>query len=309
MSSPAESPTTAVDRRLLLRGGAVLAGATVLAAAGRTPEASAADGDELLIGRNNTGAATTTLTSTPASDSATLALANDGGPALRLLPTEDDFEDGDLAPGDIVNTDLGPLIGVDYGDGPQVDILATGADLDLLPTPTAIPPVRVLDTRTARGRESIVGGSSANPLNAAGKLRAGQYIDVAIEAANGPFVLSAVFANLTVVSPEGNGFAVVYPATDDPRPAASTINFRTGESLANAAFVGLGIVDTDYAVRIYAAQTTHVLFDLSGAVASGATEGGAAATAKARVSARTKSRRVQRQAKQAARLKDSFRQR
>jgi hypothetical protein len=304
MSSPAES--TPVDRRLLLRGGAVLAGATVIAAAVKTPEASAADGDELVIGEDNVGATSTTLTTTPGGANATLALANEAGPSLRLLPAEDNFEDGDLKPGDIVNTDLGPLIGVDYGDGPVVDILATGADLALLPTPVAIPPERLLDTRTARGRESIVRGSSANPLTAAGKLKAGQWIDLAIDAANGPFVLSAIFGNVTVVSPEGNGFAVVY-LSDTERPAASTVNYRTGQSVANAVFVGLTVFENEYVIRLYTAQTSHLLFDLSGAVASGAGEGGGGATASARKAGGSKDRRTQRQAKQAARIKDSLR--
>lgn len=304
MSSPAES--TSVDRRLLLRGGAVLAGATVLAAAVKTPEASAADGDELVIGKDNVGATSTTLTSTPGGANATLALANEAGPSLRLLPAEDNFEDGDLKPGDIVNTDLGPLIGVDYGDGPVVDILATGADLALLPTPVAIPPERLLDTRTARGRESIVRGSSANPLTTAGKLKAGQWIDLAVDAANGPFVLSAIFGNVTVVSPEGNGFAVVY-LSDTERPAASTINYRAGQSVANAVFVGLTVFENEYVIRLYTAQTTHLLFDLSGAVASGAGEGGGGASASARKAGGSKDRRTQRQAKQAARIKDSLR--
>lgn len=303
MSSPTES--TSVDRRLLLRGGAVLAGATVLAAAGRTPEASAADGDPLLIGRNNVGATSTTLTSTPASADATLALANETGPSLRLLPAEDTFEDGDLKPGDIVNTDLGPVIGVDYGDGPQVDILATGADLDLLPTPVAIPPERLLDTRYASSRGSIV--RQSGPLTSAGKVRGGQWIDVAIEAVDGPFVLSSIFANVTVVGPEGNGYAVVYPS-DIPRPTASTLNFRNGVTVANALFVALAIFEDEYVVRIYTDKTSHLILDLSGAVASGGGGStGGEAVANARKAGGTRSRRVQRQAKQAARIKDTLR--
>ena len=47
-------------------------------------------------------------------------------------------------------------------------------------------------------------------------------------------------------------------------PASSTINFTKGQTIANGAFIAVGLLDTVFAVRIYARATTHVLLDLTG---------------------------------------------
>lgn len=289
-------PEPAVDRRFLLRGGAVLAGAagvTVIGAA-LAPTAQADDGDSVVAGQPNSASSTTSLTIAEGDDAA-LSLVNPNGPALRLESVGAEYV-GDLDLGEIANTDLGPDIGVDYGDGPTTDFLATGNDLDGLPTPIAIDPERLLDTRKASGRERIVRSSSSTAITSEGKLRGGQWIDVAIDTAESDFVLSAVFVNAAVLGPAKNGWLIVYPPSDTA-PNTSTINFRAGVSLANAAFVGVGIYDGDYVVRIWTSQTTHLLFDLSGAVAGAA---GEVAINKAG------SRRAQRQAKQIARIKKNL---
>lgn len=293
-----EQPSTApaLDRRFLLRGGAVLAGAagaTVIGAA-LAPTAQAADGQFAVVGQSNTAESTTSLTIAEGGDAA-LSLVNTDGPALRLASVGEEYL-GDLDVGEIANTDLGPDIGVDYGDGATTDFLATGNDLDGLPTPVAIDPERLLDTRRSSGRDRIVRASSGTAITSEGKLRAGQWIDVAIDTAEGDFALSAVFVNAAVIGPAANGWLIVYPP-NDTRPNTSTINFRAGVSLANAAFVAVGIFEGDYVVRIWTSQTTHLLFDLSGAVAGSANQ---VAVNKAG------SRRAQRQAKQIARIKKTL---
>ncbi len=297
------NPPSAVDRRNLLRGGAMLAGAagaTVIGAAISTSKAQAADADPLLVGRNNEGASSTVLTISPVATAAPLHLVNEAGPALKLLPIGNDFS-GDLQPGDIVSTNSGPLLGVDYGNGPEVDFLATGADLDNVPIPVAIPPQRLLDTRVSSGRTNIVRKSSTSALTTAGKLTAGQWIDVAVDTAEGLFALSAIFANAAVVAPENNGYLTVYPPSSTV-PTTSNINYRTGVSLANAAFVALGVYEGNYVVRIRTSQNTHLLLDLSGAVASAATP----PVTNLAVNSSTVSRRAQRQAKQLARIQSSL---
>jgi len=287
----------AVDRRFLLRGGAVLAGAagvTVIGAA-LAPTAQAADGQFAVVGQANTADSTTSLTIADGG-AAALSLVNTNGPSLQLNSVGQEYL-GDLDVGEIVNTDIGPDIGVDYGQGAETDFLATGNDLDGLPTPIAIDPERLLDTRRASGRERIVQASSSTAITSEGKLRAGQWIDVAIDTAESDFALSAVFVNAAVIGPAKNGWLIVYPPSDTP-PSTSTINFRAGVSLANAAFVAVGIHEGDYVVRIWTSQTTHLLFDLSGAVVG--------APNQVAVNKAGGSRRAQRQAKQIARIKKSL---
>ena len=126
-----------VNRRHLLRGGAVLAGAagaTVIGAALVPTAANAAYGANLVIGsETDAGETATGLTISPG-EAPALILTNTDGPSLRLTPVGDAF-DGGVEVGDIVNTDFGPLIGVDYGDDTDLDILATGLDLDGLRAP------------------------------------------------------------------------------------------------------------------------------------------------------------------------------
>ena len=293
-------PTSPLDRRHLLRGGALLAGAagaTVAGALISTPAAHAADGDTVKVGTTNSGSSSTTLALAPGGADPTLSLRNDDGPALRLEPVSGSAG-GALEVGDIVMTDFGPNIGVDYGDGAESDILATGGDLDSIPTAVALDPKRLLDTRTSGGRRGIVNRSSAGAVNSAGKLVGGQWIDVAVASATDDLVLSAVFANVAATSPEKNGFLVVYAATDD-RPNVSTLNIQAGTSIANLAFVGLGEYQDDYVVRIYSSTTTHLQLDLAGAIVGDAPPIAVAANNKA-------SRRVQRQAKRLVRLRRSL---
>lgn len=290
-------PEPAVDRRFLLRGGAVLAGAagaTVIGAA-LAPTAQAADGQPVLIGDANTAESTTTVTIAGGGDAA-LSLVNPTGPSLQLSSVGVEYV-GDLDVGEIVNTDLGPDIGVDYGDGATTDYLATGNDLFGLPTPFAIDPQRLLDTRRASGRERIVDASSGTPLTSEGKLKAGQWIDVAVGTVDSDFPLSAVFVNAAVIGPVANGYLIVYPPADSV-PSTSTINYRAGVSLANAAFVALGVYEDDYVVRIWTSQTTHLLFDLSGGVSGAPTE--------LAIEKKSGNRRAQRQAKQIARIRKSL---
>lgn len=294
--------TPGVGRRNLLRGGGLLAGAAgvgLVGAALHPGRAEAADGSQLLVGRDNEGTSSTTLTIAPSPTKATLELANPSGPALRLSPLAKDFE-GQLKPGDVVSTNFGALIGVNYGTGPEVDILVTGADLDLLPAAVAVDPQRLLDTRSPAGRSGIVRSSSKSALTAQGKLRAGQWIDVAVGTAGEPVGPSAVFVNATVVAPEKNGYLSVYPPTT-ATPTTSTLNYRAGDTIANGAFVGVGVYQKNNVVRLKTLQTTHLLLDLTGAVVGAVTPPASDNRANT-----VSGRRLQRQANHVARIRKSL---
>jgi Peptidase family M23/Fibronectin type III domain/Carbohydrate binding domain len=102
----------------------------------------------------------------------------------------------------------------------------------LPPTPPAdgfigLVPVRLLDTRT--------GGSTVDGLQQGIGLRARDTVFELPVAGRGgvPGGVSGVVMNVTVVSPSGDGFLTVFPC-GEPKPVASSLNFRSGGVVANA---------------------------------------------------------------------------
>ena len=287
--------TQVVGRRGVLRGGAIAAGVAAGAViAGATAQtASAANGDAVTVGGSFTGTAGTQLTTTGGATVPTLKLTNATGPTLQLTPVTTN-PGGNLALGNILNTPDGPYIGVSDGaGGTMTTLLATGNDLAALPVPQAITPSRVLDTRNGANLNFIVDASSANPFDSAGRLKDGQWLDIAVADAAGDSTVEAAFLNLTVTGSLGSGFVTLCPP--GPRPASSTINFGKGQTIANGAFIGAGVVDTAFAVRVYARATTQILLDVTGysvtaipgpAAAAAAAMKARRATAKLRPSAR-----------------------
>ena len=287
-----------LDRRFLIRGGAVLAGAagvTAIGAALAPTKADAADGGNVVLGQVNDAMTTTTvrIDSPGGGPDAALTLQNANGPSLALQPLDQDW-DGALDVGEIANTEAGPNIGVDYGDGPVTTFLATGVDLT---NAYPIPAARLLDTRSASGRSSVV-RSSAAPFDSAGRLKAGAYIDVAV-AATEDVALVGLFLNLTAFESTAGGFLEIF--TPGTRPNRPTLRYQKAVAVANQAFVGPGVYKDAYVVRIYASQPTRVLLDLTGAIT------GFPPSAGATVAAAPARRLAARQAKQRDRLVKSIR--
>jgi hypothetical protein len=255
----------------------VIAGATA-------QTASAANGEAVTVGGNFTGTAATGLTIPGSTTVPTLKLTNATGPALQLTPVTT-VPGGNLALGTILNTSDGPYIGVSDGTGGSMTtILATGNDLAQLPVPQAIVPFRALDTRNGANLNYVVDASSANPFDSAGRLKDGQWLDIAVADAAGDTTVQAAFLNVTVTASTGGGFVTLCPP--GPRPVASTINFSAGQTIANGAFIGTGVVDTAFAVRVYARATTQILLDVTGFSVTGV-PGPAAAAAAAMKAKRT----------------------
>ena len=264
-------------RRNLFRGGvaaAAAAGLSVGAGVFSAPSAAAADGDTVKLGQANASSSSTEIAidgavGDPAN--ATLSLTNVNGPSLFLNPLDNNSWTGDLDIGEIANTQFGPVIGLDAGDGtPQNGLLITDQDLAALPQITAIPPVRILDLRTSAGRAAIV-DQAAGALDAAGHLNAGKWIDVKIAdiAGLGPgLYFDAVYLTLTVTGSTKPGFLTLYPPTpDNSVPVASNLNWAGGQTVGNLAFSAVGTAaGNTFAVRIYASQVTWVIVDVNGAV-------------------------------------------
>jgi hypothetical protein len=121
-----------------------------------------------------------------------------------------------------------------------------------------IAPCRLVDTRPAFG----FSGQYGPPLLANGGPRS---FDLTGRCGI-PAGAQAVSLNVTVVSPAGPGYVVVYPKGTG-LPNVSTVNFAAGAVLANAAIVPLGM---DGGVTVLASGTsTDVLLDVNGYFAGG----------------------------------------
>ncbi len=263
-----EISETGVNRRYLLRGGAVLAGAAGIAAIGavKAPSASAADGQFAVVGQPNTEESSMTLRidGVAGGPDAALQLLNANGPSLELEALDSDW-DGDLEIGEILNTTTGPLVGLEDFEGePATGYLATNFDLDMMPITFPVLNERLVDTRSPGLRAGIVQSSTA-AFDASGRLKAGAWMDIAVAPTEELFTFGA-FVNLLVVGPLASGYAFAY--YPDTRPLGSSVNFARGETVSNAAFVALGVVGDYFAFRVFTRATTHVVVDLSGLVAS-----------------------------------------
>lgn len=274
-----DSSEQAVQRRQLLRGGAVLAGAAGVAVAGAalaTP-AQAADPNDMVLGQDNEATSPTNLRIGGESGGAdpALGLTNANGPSLYLNPLAAEW-DGSLDTGQIANTVDGPLIGVGEGPDTITTPLLTEQNVWLpfiLPTPE-----RLVDTRIPDGRNRV---TLPSPLASDGRLPAGRAMTFWIAPADQGFGIPAVHLNITVVGPTSSGWVVAYPGPD--RPPTSTVNFQKGQTLANGAFIGTStqtvtvLLDPDeppveveaFVMSLYTTAAAWIVVDGTGAYATG----------------------------------------
>lgn len=261
------SEDAAVERRVALRrGAAVIAGVAGLtaAAAATGSAAEAAPGDPVAQGQtNDAGGSTTSLTSS--SGTGTLQAANSGaGAPLRVAVTPGTAPAVTSTMGDLYSTDVN-----EDGFAFSTFTHATGTSVDDPSTwgfvytdiwafqPLPVNPTRLLDTRSADGRQNIV--NAAGNLDSSGRLLGGHTIT--LDLSGFVFGFGGVYANITVTGTAGQGFVSVYPA--DPRPTPSSLNFVAGQTLSNFSFTGLNFDGVNDTVRIFALVTTHVIFDVT----------------------------------------------
>jgi hypothetical protein len=248
------SPT--VNRRTLLRrGGGVLAGAAALGAvnAANATSASADPGQPVIQGEpNNAQAAKTTLTST--NPDATYEVANAGsGAPVRLGSQSYGTNFSAALPGDLHNLE-GDLHYTHIPESPSLVYTDWTAN-QFVP----IIPARALDTRTAGGRSRII--NPGGNIDSQGRLIGGRAIRINL--ADFVFFGLAIYGNVTVTQPTAAGYATMWPM--GPRPAASTVNFVAGQTVANFAVCGIGWDGSfDDFVWIFALRTTHIILDITG---------------------------------------------
>ena len=141
---------------------------------------------------------------------------------------------------------------------------ASAADTSFLSASIPVPPTRFLDTRTADGRELIV-GSSSKALDSKHRLKKNAWIDVAVFPGGTGDELFGVYVNLGSRGSTKRG-ALLVTEPDSGRSSAWTLHHAKNAEVNNSAFVGVGLADdaSVYVVRVYTNTTTHVVLDVTG---------------------------------------------
>lgn len=124
-----------------------------------------------------------------------------------------------------------------------------------------ITPTRLVDTRAGSGF-----------LGAGQRLTTGNAATFTITGSAVPTGAGAVVLNVTAVTPDGDGFLSVYPATQTTAPSTSNLNFHAGEVIPNVVIVSL---PTSGALKFYSNTGVDVIVDVAGyfSPASGTTSG------------------------------------
>jgi hypothetical protein len=277
-----ETGHRAVGRRALLtRGGVVVAGvvgAGVAGAAAAAP-ASATTGQPIVQGASNDAgadpAAATEITATNNTvPTPTVVLTNPGSrvvnavaeatPPLRLTQSPVANPSSAGAGGDMVATSDGNLwftIAIPNVAPFPVTVHTDATSNSFVPLAA---PQRILDTRTTAGRANVLDPSGK--FDSTGRLLAGKTIHIDLTTL--VFFGDAVTSNLTVTTPAAGGFLTLWSGAGS-RPGTSSINFATGQTIANLTVSGLAefpatnptVTDT---IAIFARVTTHVILDVAG---------------------------------------------
>jgi len=117
-------------------------------------------------------------------------------------------------------------------------------------------PIRLLDTRSGVG--------APKGTWASGSVHLLQVTGVLVGSIQVPDGAIGVVGNVTVVQPNGAGDLRLYPG-NAPLPGTSSINFASGQIIANGVIVGLNTSgQISIKVDMPAGTVTHVIFDASG---------------------------------------------
>lgn len=150
---------------------------------------------------------------------------------------------------------IGAAVAVTLGAGGLVGVSASGSDTESTLVP--VTPTRVLDTRTADRVGDLADGDSITVQVTGTIATVGAGTRQVV-----PAGAEAIIGNLTMVDTQANeygGFATIHPC--GARPNASSVNFVSGQTVANSVAVPLSATGT---VCIYVYGTAHVLLDISG---------------------------------------------
>ncbi|MEQ1699138.1 MAG: hypothetical protein ABMA25_03465 [Ilumatobacteraceae bacterium] len=128
-------------------------------------------------------------------------------------------------------------------------------------TYTPLVPARLMDTRpTGLTADDVRGPASISTPGTTTELPVGGRVEI-------PTNAIAVALNVTVVSPQGSGFATVWPC-GTTQPNASNLNFVAGKNIPNSVITKLGV---DGKVCFATSKTTHLIADVAGYYPAGST--------------------------------------
>jgi Regulator of chromosome condensation (RCC1) repeat len=122
----------------------------------------------------------------------------------------------------------------------------------------SVVPARLLETRVGPTEKTIDG-----QFQGIGKRGAGGIVELQVTGRGGvPVDATAVFLNLTAVTPDAAGFLTAYPC-GSPRPLTSNVNYVAGDVSPNAVLAKIG---TGGKVCIYTLAASHIIADVNGYV-------------------------------------------
>ena len=147
---------------------------------------------------------------------------------------------------------IGAAVAVTLGAGGLISVNASDSTSSLVP----ITPERILDTRSSDRVGSLDTAGASDPY----RLKVTGTADIP---ANG---FTGVSLNVTAVDTQTNdfgGYVSVYPcaSASTAKPDVSNINFRSGQTIANAVTVP---VSADGYICLYVYGTAHLLVDANG---------------------------------------------
>lgn len=114
-------------------------------------------------------------------------------------------------------------------------------------------PIRIYDSRKTGG--ALVGNATRDV----------QVTGVNIGSVQVPLGATGCIGNLTVTGATAGGYVVIYPA-GSATPTSSTVNFQSGQTVANAFAVGLS-GSGQVTVHSFTSGTVHFILDITGFVA------------------------------------------
>ena len=141
-----------------------------------------------------------------------------------------------------------------FNDGVGQDRLSRIIGLESGSSFSSLVPGRLLDSRP--GALTVDGQFAAIGLRAAGSIT-----ELTVAGRGGvPVDAAAVVLNVTVTEAQGAGYITVWPC-GTARPNASSLNYITGSTVANAVIAKIG---TDGKICLYTQSATHLLADVNG---------------------------------------------